>query len=110
MLHRAGLFFWCSSCVQSDVYACIGSNVLKSIAGVATIIIDTVSWLKVPQQLTNGFTVMLTAGHKAAFYRNTSGCGDDLHLHSIEVLPFAGTEASERFPFEAFTSANADVM
>src|SRR3954469_9223928 len=82
---------------RQDVYACIGSNVLKSIAGVATVIIDTISWLKVPQQLTNGFTVMLTAGYKAALYGNASGCGDDLHLHSIKVLVLTGTKASERF-------------
>src|SRR3954469_15398003 len=93
-----------------DVDACISSNVLKAIIGVATIIIDTVSPFEVPQQLTNGFTVMLTARHKTALYRYAPGSSDDLHLHSIEVLPFAGTESPIGFSFEQPAPANTNVV
>ena len=78
------------ACSQ-NVYACIGSDVLKGIKGVATVIIDAISSLKVPQQLADRFTVMLTARYKTTLHRNAPGSSDDLHLHPIEVLVLTGT-------------------
>src|SRR3954468_13156333 len=110
MLPRAGLFFWCSSCVLQDVYTCISSNVLQGIAGIATIIIDTISRLKVPQQLANGLTVMFTAGYKTALHRDAPGSSDDLHLHAIEVLVLTGTASPIDFSLQQFTPADAHVV
>jgi hypothetical protein len=53
---------------------------------------------------------MLTTRYKTARYRNTPGSGDDLHLHSIEVLPFAGTESPVYFSLQQFTPADADFV
>ena len=95
---------------RQDVYACIGSNVLKGIAGIATIIIDTISLLKVPQQLTDGFTVMFTARYKTTLHRNAPGSSDDLYLHAIEVLVLTGTASPIHFSFQQFTAADADIV
>src|SRR4051812_16168801 len=95
---------------RQDVYACIGSNILKSIAGIATVIIDTVSLLKVPQQLTDGLTVMLTARHKTTLHRYAPGSSDNLHLHAIEVLVLTGTASPVHFSFQQSASADADIV
>src|SRR4051812_34157951 len=107
-----GLVFSCGvlpACSQ-DVYACIGSDVLKGIAGIATIIIDTISFFEVPQQLTDGLTVMFTAGYKTALHRDAPGSSDDLHLHAIEVLVLTGTASPIDFSLQQFTPADAHVV
>src|SRR3954451_23735152 len=90
-----------------DVYTCIGSNVLKGIESITTIIIDTISFFEVPQQLANGFTVMFTARYKTALHRDAPGSSDDLHLHPIEVLVLTGTASPIDFSFQQLTSADA---
>ena len=80
-------------------YTCISRYILKGITGIATILIDALSRLKVLQQLADCFTVMLTTRHKTALYRNALSGGDDLHLDSIEVLVLTGTIPPIDLPF-----------